>query len=173
MYEMKQINKMIQLEFVRTVGAVFEHSPWVAEKSWKHHPFESLEQLHTDMVFEMYQADSSLQLSLLKAHPDLGTKLAVSKASKQEQQGAGLGSLSKEEYQIFSEFNENYVKKFGFPFIMAVKGQRKDSILKMMKERQRHTYESEMETALNEVSKIAKFRLIDMVFDEQTKRTMG
>lgn len=173
MYAIKDVNEMVKSEFITTIGTVFEHSPWVAEKSWKHHPFESLEQLHADMVHEMYQADPSLQLSLLKAHPDLGTKLAISQASKQEQQGAGLSSLSEEEYFTFTTFNENYVEKFNFPFIMAVKGQSKETILDQMKERQYHHYESEMITALNEVSKIAKFRLIDMIFDEQSERTIG
>ncbi|WP_416148667.1 2-oxo-4-hydroxy-4-carboxy-5-ureidoimidazoline decarboxylase [Salipaludibacillus sp. HK11] len=168
MYTMNEINEMHQSEFVRTIGTVFEDSPWVAELSWKHHPFDSLEQLHFNMTHEMIEANTSLQLSLLRAHPDLGTKLAVSEASRQEQQGVGLAALSKDEYLEFSTLNKKYVTNFGFPFIMAVKGQSKDKILVQMKKRQFNSYESEMETALYEVSKIAKFRLTDMIINKKT-----
>ncbi|PYZ94749.1 OHCU decarboxylase [Salipaludibacillus keqinensis] len=165
MYSLQDVNDLTKPEFTATIGAVFEHSPWVAQHSWKHHPFVSVEEMHDKMVHEMMIAETTLQLSLLRAHPDLGTKLSISDASKQEQEGAGLSQLTAQEYNKFSELNKNYTEKFGFPFIMAVKGQSKENILAQMQKRYSHSYDSEMETALQEVSKIAKFRLDDLVMD--------
>ncbi|WP_052144567.1 2-oxo-4-hydroxy-4-carboxy-5-ureidoimidazoline decarboxylase [Halalkalibacter okhensis] len=160
---MDHVNKMDQSEFVEVVGAVFEHSPWVAERSWKNHPFDHLEQMYNVMIKEMHAAPSSLKRSLLRAHPDLGTRLEVSESSRDEQKNAGLSQLTEEEFEEFSMMNKEYTNKFGFPFIMAVKGQDKLTIKNNMKERIHNSYEEEFETALIQVSKIAKFRLDDLI----------
>ncbi len=163
---MAQVNKMTEQEFVDSVGTVFEHSPWVAKRAWGHHPFSSLEKMYETLIEEMEKACISLKLSLLRAHPDLGTRFEVSESSKQEQMHAGLSQLSEEEYHEFSLLNKQYVKTFDFPFIMAVKGQDKHSIKENMKTRVDNQYDEEFETALAQVGKIAKFRLWDMVADE-------
>ncbi|MGJ9383448.1 2-oxo-4-hydroxy-4-carboxy-5-ureidoimidazoline decarboxylase [Salipaludibacillus sp. CF4.18] len=163
MYTLSEVNKMGTSEFVTKIGSVFEHSPWVAEESVKHKPFADYNQLYSMMIDEMYQAHPSLQLSLLRAHPDLGTKLDISQSSKLEQRNAGLNNLSEQEYKEFSLLNETYVKKFEFPFIMAVKGQDKDRIQQKMKKRIENNPDQELEAALYEISKIVKFRLDDIV----------
>lgn len=159
---MKKLNEMDRKEFIDSVGWIFEHSPWIAEKAWECIPFQSKDDLFEAMAKIVRNAEQSQQLSLLRAHPDLGSRLAMSEVSQQEQAGAGINQLSKEEYAEFSSLNEQYVKKFQFPFIMAVKGQTKDTILFAMKRRIQYTYEQEFVTALNEVYKIARFRLNDM-----------
>lgn len=146
-----------------TVGWVFEDSPWVAERAWERMPLSSGEELFQTMVEMVEKAETSLKLSLLRAHPDLATRLQISEASQKEQTGAGLKQLSKEERHEFLSWNKQYVKKFGFPFIMAVKGQRKETILAAMKQRFNSTKEEEFEIALREVFKIAKFRLDDLI----------
>ena len=150
-------------EFVSKVGWVFEHSPWVSSTVWGSMSFKSREELLKTMVTVVKNAEEDLQLALLRAHPDLGTRLKISEVSQKEQAGVGLDRLSKDEYREFVVLNHKYVNQFGFPFIMAVKGQTKVTILAAMQQRVRNTFEQEFLTALNEVYKIAEFRLEDVI----------
>ena len=159
----KHINQMNKEEFVAEVGWIFEHSPWVAEKAWESLPFTSRQELLQTMETIVKNAEQSLKLTLLRAHPDLGTKLKMSEVSQNEQAGIGLDQLPNEEFVQFVSLNQRYVEKFGFPFIMAVKGQSKESILMAMQQRALNTYEDEFLAALNEVYKIAGFRLTDAI----------
>jgi 2-oxo-4-hydroxy-4-carboxy-5-ureidoimidazoline decarboxylase len=156
---MVEVNQMNKEEFVQKIGWVFEHSPWVASAAWESMPFESSEHLLQTMIDIVQNAEDSKQLALLCAHPDLGTRLQMSQVSQKEQAGAGLDQLSKEEFEEFVSLNQRYVQKFNFPFIMAVKGQNKDSILATMKQRVHNAYDEEYTIALHEVYKIAGFRL--------------
>jgi 2-oxo-4-hydroxy-4-carboxy-5-ureidoimidazoline decarboxylase len=159
----ERLNQMNKQEFMDTVGWVFEDSPWVAERAWESMPLTSGAELFQTMVTIVEKAETSLKLSLLRAHPDLGTRLLMSEASQKEQGEAGLKQLSNEERLEFLTWNKAYVEKFGFPFIMAVKGQGKETILATMKQRLNSTKEKEFEMALKEVYKIAKFRLDDFI----------
>jgi 2-oxo-4-hydroxy-4-carboxy-5-ureidoimidazoline decarboxylase len=159
---MEEVNQMNKEEFVQKVGWVFEHSPWVASVAWESMPFESRENLLQTMIDIVQNAEESKQLALLRAHPDLGARLQMSEVSQKEQAGAGLDRLSKEEFEEFVSLNEMYVNKFTFPFIMAVKGQSKETILAAMKQRVDNSYEEEYNIALREVYKIAGFRLNDI-----------
>lgn len=159
---MEEVNQMNKEEFVEKVGWVFEHSPWVASAAWESMPFESRENLLQTMIDIVQNAEETKQLALLRAHPDLGTRLQMSEVSQKEQAGAGLNKLSKEEFEEFVSLNKMYVNKFQFPFIMAVKGQSKETILAAMKQRVHNTYEEEYNIALHEVYKIAGFRLNDI-----------
>ncbi len=154
---------MTKEEFVSAVGWVFEHSPWVARVAWESLPFHSREELLQRMVTVVKNAEEAVQLVLLRAHPDLGTRLIISEASQKEQAGVGLDRLTKDEHKEFMSLNQRYVEQFGFPFIMAVKGQNKDTILAAMKVRVANAYEQEFLTALNEVYKIVGFRLTDLI----------
>jgi len=156
-----EVQQLSREEFLLQVGWVFEHSPWVAEKAWESRPFLSKEDLFQKMVKVVENAEVTDQLKLLRAHPDLGTRLKISEVSQKEQASVGLDKLSPNEFREFAFLNEKYVEKFGFPFIMAVKGQNKDSILAAMKERIHSSNDEERMNALNEVYKIAGFRLND------------
>ncbi len=157
-----EVNQMNKEEFVQKIGWVFEHSPWVASAAWENKPFESSKTLLQKMIDIVQNADESMQLALLRAHPDLGTRLQMSEVSQKEQARAGLDKLSKEEFEEFVSLNQSYVDKFKFPFIMAVKGQSKETILSAMRQRAGNSYKEEYNIALREVYKIAGFRLNDI-----------
>lgn len=163
MYTIDEINSMRPTELVETIGVIFEHSLWVAEGALEQRPFDSREDMYAAMTRVMYRAPLEKKLSLLRAHPDLGTKLEVTEASRAEQQGAGLNQLNEEEFKEMAALNKYYTDTFGFPFILAVKGKSKEEILENMKERAGQSREKELDTALSEVAKIALFRLQDLV----------
>ncbi len=150
--------------FVQTVGWVFEHSPWVAERAWKTRPFASLEALHDAMVAVVASASDDEQLALLRAHPDLGAAIdAVSHASKREQSGAGFDALPPDDLQRLRALNAAYREKFGFPFLFAVKGADTRDVLAALERRLISTRDAERQEALRQVYRIARFRLEEAV----------
>ncbi|WP_312095752.1 2-oxo-4-hydroxy-4-carboxy-5-ureidoimidazoline decarboxylase [Niallia sp.] len=163
MYSIEEINAMNRQEFIGKIGWVFEHSPWIANKTWDYRPFPSLHVLYQLMVQAVTEAPLGDQLDLIRAHPDLGGKLKMTDSSVKEQKGAGLDKLTEEEYYEFAALNKAYAEKFGFPFILAVKGHTKDSIYKAMKGRITQTQEQEFQTALTQIFAISKFRLDEIV----------
>ena len=153
-------------EFVRALADIYEHSPWVAATTWdRYHdtPLNSVEALHGRMSEVLLGADHAAQLALINAHPDLAGKAAVqgqlTASSTHEQAGAGIHECTPEEFQRFTELNEAYKAKFGFPFIMAVKGSNRHQILAAFETRIHHEAATEFACALAEINKIAMFRL--------------
>ncbi|MBD2871156.1 2-oxo-4-hydroxy-4-carboxy-5-ureidoimidazoline decarboxylase [Paenibacillus arenilitoris] len=159
----EQMNGLDKERFVVLLGTIFEHSPWIAEAAWPLRPFASAEELHAVMMNIVRESRTETIVDLFRSHPDLGTRLAVAEYSAKEQQGAGLHRLTPEEYGRFDELNRTYVERFGFPFILAVRGKTKEDILASMEERLRHTASEEAETALSEIAKITGFRLKDLI----------
>ncbi|MBD0267620.1 2-oxo-4-hydroxy-4-carboxy-5-ureidoimidazoline decarboxylase [Pseudanabaena sp. FACHB-2040] len=158
-YSLAALNQMDQATFTATLAAVFEDTPAIAAQTWHHRPFSSLKSLHQAMS-EIVQAQSLAdQLALLRAHPDLGGRVQMADASVQEQASVGLNQLTAEEYEQFLSLNQRYREKFKFPFIMAVAGQTQASILKAFAQRLENSETEEIQQALQEVSKIAWFRL--------------
>lgn len=162
-YTFEELNQKDQQGFVEAVGSIWEHSPWVAEQAWNKRPFSNIDELFSTMENEVETAPMQKKLDLLNAHPDLGGKVKMTDESVSEQKGAGLDQLSEEEHAEFLSLNKQYTDKFGFPFIIAVKGHNKDSIKASMKERIDNDRETELNTALREIYKIARFRLEDLV----------
>jgi 2-oxo-4-hydroxy-4-carboxy-5-ureidoimidazoline decarboxylase len=160
-----QLNSLSREAFLDAVGWVFEHSPWVAERTWAHRPFPSVSALHQRMADQVAAAAKQEQLALLNAHPDLGTRAKVSGASEAEQAGAGLDRLTTEEFERLGRLNTLYRGKFGFPFLYAVKGSTKHDILRALELRVKEPAESEFQEALRQVYRIAGFRLEDSVED--------
>lgn len=160
---LEDLNQKDQKGFVEAVGSIWEHSPWVAEQAWESKPFSSVDELFNTMEKEVENASMDKKLDLLNAHPDLGGKVKMTDESVSEQKGAGLDQLSEEEHAEFLDLNKQYTDKFGFPFIIAVKGHDKNSIKAAMKERVQNDRETELNTALKEIYKIARFRLDDLV----------
>ncbi|CAD5980224.1 Uric acid degradation bifunctional protein [Planktothrix tepida] len=158
---LSQLNQMSQTEFISTLGAIFEASPWVAEQAGLKRPFEDIPSLYQTMVDIVKNSDSQQQLALICAHPDLGSKAKMAEASVKEQAGVGLNCLTPSEYEHFYQLNKNYKDKFGFPFIIAVKNHTKASILSAFEQRLNHSIEEEKITALEEIYKIAQFRLYE------------
>lgn len=155
---------MDKKEFVKSLGWVYEHSPWVAERAWCCRPFKSLEHLQQTMVLVVQNATESEQLNLIKAHPDLAARIDMADASVKEQSAAGLNTLTSEEYIEFLQLNQQYKDKFGFPFIIAVKGLNKDLIKEAMQRRIQLSQESEKAEALKQINCIAHHRLSDFIY---------
>ena len=166
---LETLNGMSGDDFRRALGAVFEHSPWVAERAWPARPFPTLDALHAAMAAAVRQASREEQLALLRAHPDLGGKAsragAMTEASVAEQSSAGLDRLSLEEYARFERLNTAYRAKFDFPFVIAVRHHDKRAILDAFAERLGHTVEQEREAALAQVFDIARLRVDGLVVD--------
>jgi OHCU decarboxylase len=159
----EEINHFAQREFTGSVGWVFEHSPWVAERAWHRRPFSSLEQVSEKMNGEVAAASMEEKLALLRAHPDLGTRAKMSESSVAEQAGAGLDRLTKGEYERLIDLNGAYREKFGFPFLYAVRDSDKFAILEALERRLSANREDEFQEALRQVYRIARFRLESLI----------
>jgi 2-oxo-4-hydroxy-4-carboxy-5-ureidoimidazoline decarboxylase len=164
------LNELRQLDsagFVELFGGVFEHARWVAEQAFDAGPFHSVDALHGAMVDAMRQAPRERQLALICAHPDLAGRAAIagelSAASSAEQAGAGLDQCTPTEFERFQRLNEEYRAKFGFPFILAVKGRTRAEILAAFEQRLENPPGAEVNEALNQIARIARFRLEDLV----------
>jgi OHCU decarboxylase len=165
-YTLAELNALDQAGFVAALGWVFEGSPWVAERAWAARPFASRDALHAALVAVVQAASPEEQLALIRAHPDLGTRLGratLSAASVAEQAGAGLDRLSDAEFARFQELNARYRERFGFPFIIAVRHHTRASILAAFEARLQHDAATERATALAEIAEIARLRLADAV----------
>jgi 2-oxo-4-hydroxy-4-carboxy-5-ureidoimidazoline decarboxylase len=149
--------------FVAALGAIFEDSPWAAERAWRHRPFASVEALHRAMIVEVSASSRDEQLALLRAHPDLGTRARMTEASAGEQAGAGLDRLTPDEFDRLQQLNATFREKFGFPFLFAVKGSTKHQVLAALAARLPASLDEEFEEALQQVFRIAWFRLQDAV----------
>ena len=157
-------------DFIELFGGVYEHSPWIAEQAFKDGLSGKDDQpvnLATRMAGIVDSSSQSEKLKLLKAHPELAGKLAIKDQlttdSKKEQGGAGLDACSKEEFEAFQHLNSQYSEKFGFPFIIAVKGLNRSKILETFRNRINNRKEDEFHQALSEVHKIARLRILDLM----------
>ncbi len=160
-----QLNALNQEDFTRTLGAIFEHSPWVAEQTWPQRPFASVDALHAALCATLAAAGEAAQLTLIRAHPQLAGKAAVrgelTAASRSEQNSAGLDQCSPEEFARLNELNARYQDKFDFPFILAVRGHTRQSIIDNLSARLNHSREQEIAEALRQIERIAALRLAD------------
>jgi 2-oxo-4-hydroxy-4-carboxy-5-ureidoimidazoline decarboxylase len=161
-----EANALRREVFIAAFGWIFEESPWVAQRAWQHRPFADREALHRAMVHEVRAADREMQLALLRAHPDLGARARMSDASTGEQAGVGLDRMSVADFKKLQSLNLRYREKFGFPFLLAVKGITVADILKSLEQRVERLPEAEFHEALAQVSRIASFRLQVLLHDE-------
>ena len=168
--EAQSVGLLSRDAFVARFGGIFEHSAWVAEAAWDADlppDADRPEGLARAMVAAMRAGTTEQKRALVLAHPDLAGRLAragrLTADSTREQASAGLDMLTDAERSRFEALNEAYKARFGFPFIMAVKGRGKDEILAAFERRLPHDPEVEFETALAEIEKIAELRLRDMV----------
>jgi len=160
-----ELNACSQPRFVDTLGWIFEASPWVAERAWTGRPFSSVHDLHHAMTAAVGGASDDERLALLRSHPDLGTRARMSDASVGEQHGAGLDRLTPEEFERLQRLNTAYREKFGFPFLLAVKGSTTHDVLAALERRLAEDPEREFAEATQQVSRIAMFRLRELFGD--------
>ncbi len=164
--------KMGRERFLEQYGGVFEHSQWIAERTFNKElspANDSASGLHAALSAIFRSASDEERLGVLNAHPDLAGKLAAAKQltqeSTDEQASAGLDQLSDSERANFTAINKAYVDKFGFPFIIAVKGLSKSDIVSAFEQRINHSRDQEFTTACYQVERIALLRLKDMLPD--------
>ena len=162
-YLIAELNQMSQPDFVAALGAVFEDTPAIAQKVWEQRPFTDQDDLHQKMVMIVNGLSQAEQLSLIRSHPDLGSKAKMADASVEEQLEVGLDRLTSDECDRFHQLNQAYKSQFGFPFIIAVKNHTKATILQAFEQRLKNAVDTEQQQALSEIIQIAYFRLHSLI----------
>jgi allantoate deiminase len=164
-----RLNQLDQEAFTEALAGIYEHSPWIPNLAWEKRPFASLADLHEKLAAVVATASPDERLSLIRAHPDLVGRLAregrLTRESTAEQAAAGLTTLTPDEVDAFERYNAQYREKFGFPFVICARQNRKDAILAAFPRRLANAPEAEIATALSEINKIAQLRLADAVWE--------
>ncbi|GAC1546599.1 MAG: 2-oxo-4-hydroxy-4-carboxy-5-ureidoimidazoline decarboxylase [Candidatus Velthaea sp.] len=162
-----ELNAADEERFVTLLGPTFEESPWIARGTWHERPFSDVAALHRAMCTVVANAPLERRVALIAAHPDLVGEAALAgrlrSASRDEQAAAGLDRLDPQEIAAFAALNAAYRVRFGFPFVICVRENRKAAILTGMRERLTNERDAEIATALVEIEKIAQLRLADAV----------
>ena len=159
-----KINKLAKSEFIKVFANIFENAGWIAEELYNQKPFDNFEELSSKMLNIFETTTRGKQLKILNAHPDLANKAKINLLtpdSLKEQTNAGLDQCTEEEFNEFKKLNDAY-KKFGFPFILAVKGKTKTEILNNFKKRIYSDPETEFNEAIKQVKQIASLRLNEL-----------
>jgi OHCU decarboxylase len=162
-----QINALSRGDFTGLIGPMFEASPWIADATWPKRPFTDLNHLHRALCQTVTDAGAERQVQLINAHPDLVGRAALAGTltpeSTGEQSAAGLHQLSADEIELFRSLNHSYREKFGFPFVICARLNKKDAILAGFRARLHHSRDVEIKTAIEEIAKIARLRLEDLI----------
>ncbi|WP_313071268.1 2-oxo-4-hydroxy-4-carboxy-5-ureidoimidazoline decarboxylase [Melaminivora sp.] len=174
---LEQLNTAPLPEAVALLDGVYEHSPWIAEAALAARPFRSLAHLKHALVQVLRDAGEDAQLALIRAHPELAGKAAVARQltaeSTHEQSRAGLTDCTPEEFERIQQLNRDYNTRFGFPFILAVRGPRgtglpRSEIIDTFARRLANPPDFEREEALRNIHRIAEIRLNDKFGCEPT-----
>ena len=156
------LNNLNQGKFISLFGVIFEKTQWIAEKLFELKPFKNKDDL-INKIIKIYETSSQDEiLNILKSHPKLAVEKKLTEHSNQEQSRANLKNCTQEEFDEFIKLNSEYEKKFGFPFIMAVKGKDKIDILNNFRQRINNNIEFEFKESKKQVKKIALFRLDEL-----------
>jgi 2-oxo-4-hydroxy-4-carboxy-5-ureidoimidazoline decarboxylase len=166
-YTLEQLNQASADAFVASLSGIFEHSPWVAEAAALQRPYASIDALHHTMSRAVETSGETKQLALINAHPELAGKAAVrgelTEESTREQSGAGLNQCTQEEFDKLQALNRAYREKFGFPFILAVRGYDRHGIIANFEARVNNSRADEMRASLDQIYRIARFRLDELI----------
>ena len=163
MNSIDKVNKLSKSDFISIFGNVFEKTEWIAERCYDSKPYSNIDELFLKMMETFENTNKENHLKILNAHPDLAVEKILTKDSKNEQKNASLNQCTDEEFIEFKKLNEEYKKKFGFPFIVAVKGKNKEEILNSFRQRITNNINLEFEEAKKQVKKIANFRLREII----------
>jgi 2-oxo-4-hydroxy-4-carboxy-5-ureidoimidazoline decarboxylase len=160
-----KIDRLSETEFTEVFGNIFENASWIAEKLYAQKPFVNFNDLSDKMIAVFEKANNEKKLKILNSHPDLANKAKIGSLtpdSYKEQSKAGLDQCNEEEFNEFQNLNLKYKGKFGFPFIIAVKGRNRSDILANFKKRILSSKEIEFDEAVKQVKKIANLRLEEL-----------
>jgi len=158
-----KFNKLSKAEFISIFGNIFEKTEWIAERCYESKPYNNPDELVSKMMKIFENSEKEKHLEILNSHPDLAVEKRLTENSKNEQKNASLNQCNDKEFLEFKNLNEEYKKKFGFPFIIAVKGKNKEEILNSFRQRITNNINSEFEEAKKQVKKIANFRLSEII----------
>jgi len=158
-----KVNNLRKSDFISIFGNVFEKTQWIAEKAYNSKPYKNFEELFSKMMEIFENSKKERHLEILNAHPDLAIEKKLTEDSKNEQKNAILDQCTDEEFVEFRKLNNEYKKKFGFPFIIAVKGKNKEEILNNFRQRLTNNINLEFEEAKKQVKKIASSRLSEII----------
>jgi len=158
-----KFNKLRKTEFISIFGNIFEKTEWIAERCYESKPYNNFDELVSKMMKIFENIEKERHLEILNSHPDLAVEKKLTKDSKNEQKNASLNQCTDEEFMEFKKLNEEYKKKFAFPFIVAVKGKNKEEILNSFRQRITNNINLEFEEAKKQVKKIANFRLSEII----------
>ena len=158
-----KFNKLSKAEFISIFGNIFEKTEWVAERCYESKPYNNLDELVSKMMKIFENIEKERHLEILNSHPDLTVEKKLTEDSKNEQKNASLNQCNDKEFLEFKNLNEEYKKKFGFPFIIAVKRKNKEEILNSFRQRITNNINLEFEEAKKQVKKIASFRLSEII----------
>ena len=163
MNSVDKVNKLSKSDFISIFGNVFEKTEWIAQKSYDSKPYKNFEELFSKMMEVFENSNKESHIKILNAHPDLAIEKKLTKDSRNEQENANLNECSEEEFKEFKKLNEEYKKKFRFPFIITVKGKNKEEILNSFRQRITNNVNLEFEEAKEQVKKIANLRLNEII----------
>ena len=152
-----KFNKLSKTEFISIFGNIFEKTKWIAERCYESKPYNNLDELVSKMLKIFENIEKERHLEILNSHPDLAVEKKLTEDSKNEQKNSSLNQCTNEEFVEFKKLNEEYKKKFGFPFIIAVKEKNKEEILNSFRQRITNNINLEFEEAKKQVKKIANF----------------
>ncbi|MGV3345607.1 2-oxo-4-hydroxy-4-carboxy-5-ureidoimidazoline decarboxylase [Enterobacteriaceae bacterium LUAb1] len=171
-YNIEQLNNMPVEAFIKSLSPVFENNTWPAEQAASLRPFKGFVDMYMALVSVIEKAGSDQQIRLIKSHPELVCKNLRSSHlppfSVIEQASAGLSECSEKEASELEKLNKDYYKKFGFPFLLAVKNAAKQQIFSSMTSRMKNNRKMELDVALQQQYKIALLRLLDKVKEEKS-----
>jgi len=162
--KLAELNAASGEDFVRAIGPVYEHSPHFAERVAGRRPFADVDHLRHALQQEVNHASEAEQMALIHAHPDLVGRAILTAESQGEQAAAGLVDLTEDEVAAFRTQNAAYREKFGFPFIICARMNKKDAILEAFPQRLQNDAGAEKKAALDEIHKIAALRLHDILW---------
>ena len=169
MIALADLNALDRASFIAALDGIFEHSPWIAERAWERRPFSDLRQLHQALTGVVQASSEDDKLRLIRAHPDLVGAAAragtLTRESTAEQ--ARLDDLAPDEIARFEGDNARYWERFGFPFVICVRENKKQAILAGFESRLRHDPATEQRNALDEISRIAWYRLKDRISESR------
>ena len=163
MLKLAALNELDQQAFTAALAGVFENSPWVAARTALKRPFQTRAELLAALCDTVMKSTATEKLALIRAHPDLAASISLTAESQREQAAAGLDKMSAEEIAQFQTYNGQYRDRFGFPFVICARENKKEAILAAFPARLRNSREAEMEQARREIFKIAELRLQDLV----------
>ncbi|PVZ87288.1 OHCU decarboxylase [Serratia sp. S1B] len=162
-----ELNVMSQAQFEQALGSVFEKAPWVIKQAAEKRPYKGFVDLYEGIIEPLKVASPEVQLAVIKSHPNLACKgiraESITAHSQSEQSSAGLNQCTQEEADLLLSLNQAYQQKFGFPFMLSIKGYNKAEIIEQLKTRINNDKQQEFDTALQQVYKVVLWRMLDAV----------